>query len=188
MTKTSTAAVIIGLIVVGGIAYVFTTGDSAMMKEESESVMENKEGAPEAAMQGDTTMKDDAMVKDDAMKKEETMMKKTEEGTDAMMKKGSYEAYSAEKLSMANTGDVVLFFRATWCPTCKALDADIRAHMGSIPAGLTILDVNYDDSMALKKKYGVTYQHTFVQVTADGTQIKKWSASPTLAALVSEVQ
>jgi thiol-disulfide isomerase/thioredoxin len=106
-----------------------------------------------------------------------------------MMKAGSYEAYTPEKVALASpTHDVVLFFRAGWCPTCRAIDADIKASLSKIPASLTILDVNYDASSDLKKKYGVTYQHTFVQVDAGGKLIKKWSGSPTLEALVKEVQ
>lgn len=159
-----------------------------------------------------TENKDSAMVKDEMMKSDTEMMEKdgdamlegTKEGDgmmnppaggegammegDSMMKKGSYEAYSPEKLAFAETGDVVLFFRASWCPTCKAIDADIRAHLSAIPSGLTILDVDYDNSSALKQKYGVTYQHTFVQVDSKGAAIKKWSGTPTLAALVAEVQ
>lgn len=128
------------------------------------------------------------------MKKEgEAMMKKEETSMmnkgDAMMKAGSYEAYGPEKIARASTDhDVVLFFRASWCPTCISLDKDIRAHLGAIPSNLTILDVNYDNSAELKKKYRVTYQHTFVQVDTDGNLIKKWSGSPTLSALVAEVQ
>lgn len=110
-----------------------------------------------------------------------------ENGTEQTTTKGSYEVYAPEKISRASSGDVVLFFRAVWCPTCKALDADIRANLSSIPGGLTILDVDYDNSAELKKKYGVTYQHTFVQVDAQGKLIKKWSGSPTLLKLVAEV-
>lgn len=116
------------------------------------------------------------------MEKDETMMK--DEG--AMMQKGSYEVYSAEKLALAEKGDLILFFRASWCPTCRALDADIRAN--TVPAGVTILDVNYDTETALKQKYGVTTQHTLVQVDASGNLIKKWLGSPTLASIVAQVQ
>lgn len=188
MTKNSTIALIIGLIVVGGVAYMLTSGDAPMMKDDSASMMERTEAVQGEAMTGDAAMKDGEMKKADVMEKDDAMMQGETGTKDTMMKKGSYETYSADKLALANSGDVVLFFRASWCPTCRALDADIRARMDSIPAGITILDVNYDDSAALKKKYGVTYQHTFVQVSADGTPIKKWSGSPTLAALVSEVQ
>jgi thiol-disulfide isomerase/thioredoxin len=111
------------------------------------------------------------------------------EKADTMMKAGSYEAYAPEKVMLASaTHDVVLFFRASWCPTCRALDSDIKANLSKIPGSLAILDVNYDNSTALKQKYGVTYQHTFVQVDKDGNLIKKWSGSPTLSALVAEVK
>ena len=50
------------------------------------------------------------------------------------------------------------------------------------------LDVDYDKSAELKKKYEVTYQHTLVEVSADGSLVKKWSGSPSLSALVSEIK
>jgi len=106
----------------------------------------------------------------------------------AMLKAGSYESYSPEKIAKAATGNVVLFFRASWCPTCISLNKDIKANLNKIPASLTILDVDYDNSFDLKKKYGVTFQHTFVQVDKDGNLIKKWSGSPTLTALISEIK
>src|SRR3989344_4554167 len=115
------------------------------------------------------------------------MMEKKSEGA-MMAKAGSYEAYSPEKIAKAATGKVVLFFRAGWCPTCKALDADIRSHLKDIPAEVTILDVDYDNSTALKQKYGVTYQHTLVQVDASGNQITKWSGGLTLAEFITNIK
>ena len=155
----------------------------AMMQKEKEAMVAKENSAMEQQKEKDTAM----MAEKDAMTKKDTgtMTPKT----DAMMKIGSYEAYSSEKIAMASaTEDVVLFFRASWCPTCKAVDADIKAHLKEIPVSLTILDVNYDNSTDLKKKYGVTYQHTFVQVDSKGNLIKKWSGSPTLASLLSEVK
>ncbi|MEK7148750.1 MAG: thioredoxin family protein [Patescibacteria group bacterium] len=123
--------------------------------------------------------KGDAMVKGDAMMT----------AGDAMMKVGSYEAYAPEKIAKASaTGNVVLNFSATWCPTCRALEADIKANLKNIPGNLTILRVDYDNSADLKKKYGVTYQHTMVQVDKNGTMIKKWMGSQTLSAFVAEVK
>lgn len=101
---------------------------------------------------------------------------------------GSYEAYAPEKLASAETGDVVLFFRASWCPTCKALDEDIKANTANIPSDLTILDVDYDKFADLKKKYEVTTQHTLVQVDKDGNMLKKWTGGVQLVDLVSKVQ
>ncbi len=101
---------------------------------------------------------------------------------------GSYEEYSAEKIAMAATGDVVLFFHASWCPTCRALNGDIESNIDTIPAGVTILKTDYDAESDLKKKYGVTIQHTLVQVDQDGALIKKWSGGSKLENLLSEIQ
>ena len=119
-------------------------------------------------------------------KTEGEMMKK--DVVDTMMKAGSYEAYAPEKIARALTGKVVLFFHASWCPSCRGLNADIEKNVGSIPEGLSILKVDYDKEAALKEKYGVTTQHTLVQVDQDGNLIKKWSGSPKLEALVSEIE
>lgn len=116
-----------------------------------------------------------------------TMMEKKSEGA-MMATAGSYDVYSPEKIAKAATGKVVLFFRAGWCPTCKALDTDIRSHLKDIPAEVTILDVDYDNSTTLKQKYGVTYQHTLVQVDASGNQITKWSGGLTLAEFITNIK
>ncbi|MBY0539374.1 thioredoxin family protein [Patescibacteria group bacterium] len=171
------------VIVLGGGALFFLMPKDTSQNMQGDAMMEKTD---DAMMQkdGDAMMEKDGEV---MMQKDgEAMMEKTDEG--AMMSAGSYEAYAPEKLAKAQNGDVVLFFRAAWCPTCRALDADIRANLGAIPANVTILDVNYDDSTALKQKYGVTYQHTFVQVDANGNQIAKWTKSPTLASLVSNIK
>ena len=68
------------------------------------------------------------------------------------------------------------------------MDANIKANLSQIPADVLILDVNYDKSADLKKAYGVTYQHTLVQVDENGTMIAKWSGSPELSDLLKEVQ
>ncbi len=187
---------VIALVVIVGGIYASTNSkkDVMMAKEKMEQqAMEDKKMAEEKAMmekkameEKDVMMKADTTKTDSMMKKDETSMM---EKADTMMKAGSYEAYSSEKVILASaTHDVVLFFRASWCPTCIAVDKDIKANLGKIPASLSILYVNYDNSSDLKKKYGVTYQHTFVQVDKDGNMIKKWSGSPTLSKLVSEVK
>jgi thioredoxin 1 len=174
MNTTYLVAILALVVIIGGGYYISQQGAEPAMEKDS-AMMEKK---------------DDAMMdKGDAMMEKTddgAMMEKAPEGT--MMSAGSYEAYAPEKLAKAAEGDVVLFFRASWCPTCKSVDADIKANAGAIPKGVTILDINYDTATALKQKYGVTYQHTFVQVAADGTQIAKWSASPTLAALVANIK
>ena len=133
-------------------------------------------------MQDKMKMTDDAKM----MKKDEAMMKDKMMDTSKMMKSGSYEVFSTDKLVRASTGDVILFFKAGWCPTCRAVDSDIKGNLVKIPENVSILEVDYENSSVLKQKYGVTYQHTFVKVDKDGNLIKKWSGSPTLSAIISE--
>ncbi len=100
---------------------------------------------------------------------------------------GRYEIYNGQQsITHAATKDVVLFFHASWCPTCRALEKDINKKI--VPEGLTILKTNYDTEKALKKKYGVTFQHTFVQVDANGNMIKKWSGGNTLESVVAQIK
>lgn len=169
-----TAGIILALVVVlGGGYFVLSGGDK-------EAVMEKKTDEMATVESKDSMVKtDDAM----AMKDKEVMGDK-----DVMAKMGTYEAYSASKLAMAETGDVVLFFHASWCPSCRALNSDIEKNANSIPSGVSILKLDYDKETELKKKYGITYQHTLVQVDKDGNMIKKWSGSPKLNNLLSEIQ
>ncbi|MCA9392356.1 thioredoxin family protein [candidate division WWE3 bacterium] len=149
----------------------------------SDTMMKDEATPTEAMMKDDENAGDDSMMNDD-----DSMTGETPTPTEtAMMQssKGTYEDYDESKLAKANDGDVVLFFKANWCPTCQALDADISMH--EVPDGLTILKVDYDTETALKQKYGITYQHTLVQVDADGNMIQKWAGSPTLQSIVEKL-
>ena len=89
---------------------------------------------------------------------------------------GEYVLYDEAKVATAaRDGQAVLFFHAKWCPTCKIADQDIRDNLASIPRGLVIFQTDYDTYTDLEKKYGVTYQHTFVQVDEEGNEIVKWN-------------
>jgi thioredoxin-related protein len=189
--------VVIGGAVVVALVAVFVVmangnGDKALMEQtarEEKMVAEEKMKA-ETMMKDEEMKKDEATLKDEAMKKDAEMMNDDQSAMkDAeVMSKGSYGVYSQEKLAMANDGKVVLFFKASWCPSCRALDADIKANLGSIPAGVAILEVDYDSSADLKKKYGVTMQHTLVQVDANGEMINKWSGGATLATVAANIK
>ena len=82
-------------------------------------------------------------------------------------------------------GDVVLFFNASWCPTCRVADANFREE--AFPAGLTVVSVDFDDNQDLKVQYGVTVQHTFVQVDAAGNEVTKWTGSNTVDEVAQQV-
>ncbi len=95
-----------------------------------------------------------------------------------------YQDYDAQAVAQTS-GNKILFFHASWCSTCKALDQNIRA--GVIPADLTIFKVNYDTEKELVKKYGITYQHQLVQVDDAGNKLNKWYGSYTIQQLVDEL-
>ncbi len=140
-----------------------------------EAVMEKK-NAETAAMK-----KDEEAA---AMKKEEAA--KTGDATT----KGSYISYADYTANLDKYKDfkVVVYFHAPWCPTCQALDKNINANLGAIPAKTVVVKTDYDSSNDLKKKYGVTYQHTLVQIDASGNKIKKRSGSPELKDVLAEIQ
>jgi thiol:disulfide interchange protein len=98
---------------------------------------------------------------------------------------GSYVDYAdfdADR-SAYSEGKVVLFFHAGWCPTCKKAEKNLTADPASIPAGLTIVKVDYDASTDLRREYGVTQQHTFVSIAADGSKQKVFTGAVTATAI-----
>lgn len=90
---------------------------------------------------------------------------------------GDYKDYSPQSIlnESKNGKKVVLFFHAPWCPYCRAADEVFRDRVQDIPKNVVILKTDYDSNSELKKKYGVTYQHTFVQVDSTGLLITKWN-------------
>ncbi len=141
------------------------------------------------------TYSDDAMMKkDDSMEKTDSLVDSME-GSDSGMEKsdgsmdesgghGQYIEFSESALQSAN-GKRVLFFYANWCPTCRPADEDFKQNSAELPEGLTIIRVNYNDSdtdaaeKALAQKYGITYQHTYVQIDEEGNEVAKWNGGQT---------
>ena len=176
--KLSIVLLISAVVIVGLGALFFQEQNEATVADLSDVTQESSEVESGEAMESITAMEANSETMEGVMMAKDP----------AEQKSGSYEQYAPEKLSHAADGDVVLFFRAPWCPTCRALASDLEKNRSQIPQGLTILDVSYDTQTELKQKYGVTYQHTLVQVDADGTMISKWTGSLDLDALVMQVQ
>lgn len=86
---------------------------------------------------------------------------------------GQYIAYDADKVT-STPGTKLLFFHAPWCPQCRAIEASINN--STIPSGVTIFKVDYDTNQALRQKYGVTLQTTFVKVDDQGNLVEKFVA------------
>lgn len=131
-----------------------------------------------------TTKPADSMIKKEEPTIKETSEKKADEPVKKplVMQTKKYVLYSPETFSQEALGpnDLILFFHAEWCPSCKTLSSDIEKNLINIPKGTTIFKVNYDKETELRKKYGVTYQHTMVRVDKSGNLIKKWSGSSTI--------
>ena len=158
----------------------------AMMDKGKEMVGDAAEGAMD---KGKEVMED---AKDEVMEEGKKMVgEAVKEAGENMVKEargtGEYADYSADKVAAAD-GKVVLDFYADWCPSCRALDKDITANASDIPGDVTILKVDFDAETDLKKKYGVTQQHTLVQITSAGEQVAKWVGSPTLDSLLAKVE
>ncbi len=79
---------------------------------------------------------------------------------------------SAEDLAAQNP--TVLFFAADWCPACQADLKDINAN-GSRLGKINVVVINYDKSSALKAKYGIIAQDTFVQIDKMGSKLAIWN-------------
>jgi thiol-disulfide isomerase/thioredoxin len=97
-----------------------------------------------------------------------------------------YESFvtSGDKYSDSK---VVLFFNAVWCSTCLQARENIEASLGEIPENLAIVVVDFDDSIELRKKYGVTVQHTFIEIDSSGEPLGKWSGSVTVDQIVEQL-
>lgn len=99
---------------------------------------------------------------------------------------GSYLDYDESNFAAAE-GTKIIYFHASWCPQCRALESDIKSQ--GVPSGVTILKTDYDTSQTLRKKYGVTLQTTLVLVDDQGNLVKKHVAyhEPTLDAVIKNL-
>lgn len=92
-----------------------------------------------------------------------------------------YIEFGDGALEVETTARRVLFFYASWCPTCRPVDAEISQRAEELPEDVTVIRVNYNDpdtdqaEKDLARKYVVTYQHTFVQIDQDGNEVTKWN-------------
>ncbi|OGC50344.1 hypothetical protein A2716_04010 [candidate division WWE3 bacterium RIFCSPHIGHO2_01_FULL_40_23] len=92
-----------------------------------------------------------------------------------------YIEYKSNSLNENNDKRKVLYFYANWCPICKPADAEFKNNSNGIPEDTVVIRVNYNDSDTdqeekdLARKYGIAYQHTFVQIDQEGNEVAKWN-------------
>ena len=98
-----------------------------------------------------------------------------QQGDEVSLSSDRYVAYSQSAFDSASDKRRVLYFHADWCPTCRPLNAALSKNPNQIPEGVVLFKTNYDTETALKTKYGITYQHTFVEVDVQGNAVQVWS-------------
>lgn len=164
------------LILVGGGFFLVNqqskNSEDAKMAQETTAMMEKSNGTE--------------TPEQEAMEQKNAMMEKTDDSK--MMDKSTssrYVPYSKAAYDEAIGKRRVLYFYATWCPSCKVANEDFTANPDKIPEDVVIFRVNYNDpdtdqeEKDLAKQYGITYQHTFVQVDKTGKELTKWNGGKT---------
>ena len=167
--------IVVAIAVVGLGAYTFSQNSSksqSMMKKDE--AMMTKE---ETSMEPTNAM----MKKDDSAMEGNKMMDDEKNSSAKKMADSRYVQYSKSALDHASGNRRILFFYASWCPTCRPADESFTQNVNKIPEDVTLIRVNYNDPETdqeekdLAKKYHVTYQHTFVQIDSTGKEITKWN-------------
>ena len=73
--------------------------------------------------------------------------------------------------AIGNGVPAILFFKANWCPKCRAHDEKLRVWYGTEEFPMSVYAVDYDNSLELKSRYGVVQQHTFVKIDGEGNLV-----------------
>ncbi|MDC0506130.1 thioredoxin domain-containing protein [Candidatus Gracilibacteria bacterium] len=81
--------------------------------------------------------------------------------------------------------DTVLFFHASWCPSCRSAEKNINS---TGVDDYLLLKVDYDSNKDLRTKYRVRSQHTFVQVDADGEYVTSWTGSSSAESIKAKIR
>ena len=80
---------------------------------------------------------------------------------------------------------VVVYFHATWCPTCKIQQPIVdRLSASADLKGVTLFEADYDKEVALKRALRVTQQSTFV-VFKNGHEVARSTGETTEPAIKS---
>lgn len=134
--------------------FLFAACDNATVQKAVDDAMMDDAASSAAMMDDDSMMNDDDAMMDD----------------DAQLDAGVYSAYAPDVLMNGETK--VFFFHAAWCPVCRAADTKLLTWYAENMPTMNLYKVDYDAETALKSKYGVTYQHTFVVVDGEGNALQ----------------
>ena len=139
-----------------------------------------------ANQEADTEQIDQSMQQEDQMESETETSEDAQEGSS----KNTYQEYDEQAVEQAldDGKKVALFFHATRCPSCRALNKEINENIGELPEDSVTFKLDYDTQTQLRQQYGVTTQHTIVVIDENKEEIAKDASSADLAKLVSMLQ
>lgn len=127
--------------------------DDAMMEQTENMMIED----------GDASNDDDDMIEDAGATEIDGAMQ------GSSMESATYAAFTPAVLT--NGEPKVLFFHAAWCPVCREADEKLTTWFKDEMPTIDVYKLDYDTETALRSKYGVTYQHTFVLVDGAGNEV-----------------
>jgi thiol-disulfide isomerase/thioredoxin len=135
----------------------------------------------------------EVMEEDEMEGEEETMETESEteqepsEETAMSAEAAQYVEYTAAKYNeLKGNKPFVVYFHATWCPTCNVLDEKITDEISSFPKGAMILNADYDTETELRDQYGVNRQTTLVVLDAEGN-VSATLTNPSMEKLMEEI-
>ena len=168
------SSIIVGLVVIAGGAFVYTTNQSNEAKQAKSAINS------QTASQAETS----ASSKNSSKQQDSATTNSSETS-----KQGAYVTLAEYNNDPSKYSDSkkVYFFHAGWCSICQAIDKEITADVSKIPAGVVLIKTDFDSSTAVRQKYGVTTQYTFVQVDNNGTETNQWTAT-SLSKAISGIQ
>lgn len=98
---------------------------------------------------------------------------------------GTYQVYDAALVAQSEAENILLFFHASWCPSCRALDAEITDNQEDIPADTAIFKLDYDTEAELKRRYGINRQHSVIAIDGTGAAVSSVSHPQSFGELLS---
>lgn len=178
---------LVAFLIIAGVGYLAVSSENqstAIVNEGSELMTTEKDISSNSAVVEITQTNDTANDSTEVIVTEELVEVAQQPPT---VTSGLYTQYDAAKVASSEAEHIALFFHASWCPSCRALENDINNNAGSIPAGVEIYKADYDTEIALKQKYGITRQHSVVFIDAEGNPQSAVSHPANLAQLVAGI-
>ena len=147
-----------------------------------------EEVIPQAPITNESPVIIPSFEKEEVITEPEPVIETPEPTPTPITQKGSLKNYTAPSDLAHLTGTNILFFKASWCITCTMLYDKLKEEQNAIPDGVTIWVVNYDSNESMRRSYGVTSQHTLVQIDTNKNKINLWRGGFSLAEVLSNIK